>query len=70
MKIRLFVRIITILYFVTDILLDRAIKDPKLNCFLDLEVLKRFRTFGGVRIEDDVLIKDNGVEIFSIVPRT
>lgn len=58
------------LFFRLDILLDRSIEDPKLNCFIDLEVLKRFRTFGGVRIEDDVLIRDNDVEIFSIVPRT
>lgn len=56
-------------YFI-DILLDRAIADPNLNVFFNLEVLKRFRNFGGVRIEDDVLIRKDGVEIFSIVPRT
>lgn len=56
-------------YFI-DILLDRAVADPKMSCFIDLEVLKRFRNFGGVRIEDDVLIREESVEIFSIVPRT
>lgn len=56
-------------YFI-DILLDRAVEDPKLNCFIDLEALKRFRQFGGVRIEENVVIRDFGVEVFSIVPRT
>lgn len=56
-------------YFI-DILLDRAIADPKMNCFIELEVLKRFRNFGGVRIEDDVLITKDSCEIFSVVPRT
>merc|ERR1712232_1688 len=56
-------------YFI-DILLDRAVADPKLNRFIELEVLQRFRNFGGVRIEDDVLIRKDSVEIFSVVPRT
>lgn len=56
-------------YFI-DILLDRAVADPKLSCFINLDVLERFRRFGGVRIEDDVLIRKESVEIFSIVPRT
>lgn len=56
-------------YFI-DILLDRAVADPKLSQFIELEVLQRFRNFGGVRIEDDVLIQRDSVEIFSIVPRT
>ena len=30
----------------------------------------RFKRFGGVRIEDDVLITKTGMENFSIVPRT
>lgn len=34
------------------------------------ENLDRFWTFGGVRIEDDVLVTKTGVENFSIVPRT
>lgn len=56
-------------YFITS-LLDRAIADPKLNVFLNLEVLQRFRNFGGVRIEDDVLITKDGNVVFSVVPRT
>lgn len=56
-------------YFI-DILLDRAVADPKLSCFIDLEALKRFRNFGGVRIEDNVVIRKDSAEVFSIVPRT
>ncbi|TMW49509.1 hypothetical protein DOY81_005399 [Sarcophaga bullata] len=56
-------------YFI-DILMDKALADPKLNKFLVKEVFERFRKFGGVRIEDDVLITKTGVENFAIVPRT
>lgn len=56
-------------YFV-NILMDRALSDPNLKKFINVEVFERFRNFGGVRIEDDVLIKKDGNENFAIVPRT
>ena len=56
-------------YFI-DILMDKALADPKLNKFIVKETFERFRKFGGVRIEDDVLITKTGVENFAIVPRT
>ncbi|XP_036343902.1 xaa-Pro dipeptidase [Rhagoletis pomonella] len=56
-------------YFI-EYLMDRALADPNLNKFIVVEVYERFRKFGGVRIEDDVLITKDGCENFAIVPRT
>ncbi|XP_005178242.1 xaa-Pro dipeptidase [Musca domestica] len=56
-------------YFI-DILMDKALADPNLNKFIVKDVFERFRTFGGVRIEDDVLITKTGNVNFASVPRT
>lgn len=51
-------------------LLEKAKKDPKLSCFLVNEVIERFTNFGGVRIEDDVIVTKDGIENITNVPRT
>eukprot|EP00099_Drosophila_melanogaster_P012979 NP_001287306.1 dipeptidase C, isoform B [Drosophila melanogaster] len=56
-------------YFI-NWLMDRALADPNIAKFINAEMFNRFRNFGGVRIEDDVLITKTGVENFAIVPRT
>merc|ERR1712154_241080 len=56
-------------YFI-DFLLDRAIADPELSKFIVVDRINEYRGFGGVRIEDDVIINENGAELMSIVPRT
>ncbi|CEF68016.1 Xaa-Pro dipeptidase [Strongyloides ratti] len=56
-------------YFI-DSLLDKALSDPDQAKFLNKNVLEEYRGFGGVRIEDDVIIWKNGNENMSILPRT
>lgn len=56
-------------YFIKP-LLEKAKKDPKLSCFLVNEVIERFTNFGGVRIEDDVIVTKDGIENITNVPRT
>jgi Xaa-Pro dipeptidase len=56
------------LYFI-DAILDPALADPSLSHLLVPEVIARFRGFGGVRIEDDVLVTPDGARNLTRVPR-
>ncbi|KAF6288757.1 peptidase D [Rhinolophus ferrumequinum] len=57
------------IYFI-DHLLDEALADPARACFFNCEVLQSYRGFGGVRIEEDVVVTDSGMELLTCVPRT
>lgn len=55
-------------YFI-DPLLDMALANEKQKIFFDTERLKSFRGFGGVRLEDDVLVTADGCENLTNCPR-
>jgi len=57
------------IYFI-DHLLDQALANPDQAKFLVVDEIDRFRGFGGVRIEDDIAITADGVELLTCVPRT
>lgn len=56
-------------YF-NDPTLDKALRNPAQAKFINAEVLKRFRGTGGCRLEDDVLVTEDGCENLTILPTT
>lgn len=57
------------IYFV-DHLLDQALGDDTVKRFLVPAAIERFREFGGVRLEDDVVVTEDGVRNLTNCPRT
>jgi Xaa-Pro dipeptidase len=58
------------IYFI-DFLMDEAEQSPVLSKYINKEELEKYRGFGGVRIEDDVMIEDDWVESYQEeLPRT
>ncbi|XP_002735088.1 xaa-Pro dipeptidase-like [Saccoglossus kowalevskii] len=56
-------------YFIAPVL-EAALENPEQSKFLCREVIERFMNFGGVRIEDDIVITADGMELLTCVPRT
>ncbi|GBF92263.1 Xaa-Pro dipeptidase-like [Raphidocelis subcapitata] len=56
-------------YFI-KLLIQPALQDPARAKFLNAEALARFMDFGGVRLEDNVLVTERGAESLTDVPRT
>jgi len=58
------------IYFIPD-LIDQWEAEKKHAEFIDYEALKAYRDFGGVRIEDDILITENGCKALGKpIPKT
>lgn len=55
-------------YFI-DSLLNMALSDERQKKFINIDRLKDFRGFGGVRLEDDVSITTDGCENLTLCPR-
>ena len=53
-----------------DHLLDAAQQNPAQAKFFNWDKVNSMRGTGGVRIEDDVLVLADGIENFTLVPRT
>ena len=46
---------------------DSAMQDPELAGFFVQEKIAEYRGFGGVRIEDDIIITKDGCEVIHIL---
>lgn len=55
-------------YFI-DVLLDLALANPAQSKFLNPSRLEEFRGSGGVRLEDDVVVTQDGCENLTLCPR-
>ncbi|MBO6621962.1 MAG: aminopeptidase P family protein [Balneola sp.] len=56
------------IYFVPAVL-NPAMADPEKNQFLNTEKVESLLGFGGVRIEDDIIVTENGLENMTNVPK-
>jgi len=57
------------IYFITSLLLP-AFADPEKSQFLNEERIRQFLHFGGVRLEDDVVVTATGIDNLTVCPRT
>ncbi len=57
-------------YFIPE-LIDQWKAERKHEAFINYEVLERYRDFGGIRVEDDVLVTESGYRLLGkAVPKT
>lgn len=57
------------IYFI-DCLLDKALNDAVLSKFMVKDEIEKYRGFGGVRIEDNIVVTATGIELLTQVPRS
>jgi Xaa-Pro aminopeptidase len=58
------------LYFIPE-LIDRWKAENKCSDFIDYDMVEKYRDFGGIRVEDDVLVTENGHKVLGKkIPKT
>jgi Xaa-Pro aminopeptidase len=58
------------IYFIPE-LIDRWKAENKCASFIDYDAVKKYKDFGGIRIEDDCLVTESGCrELGKPIPRT
>lgn len=58
------------IYFIPE-LIDRWKAEQKNSQYINYELLEEYRNFGGIRIEDDVLVTETGCRVLGkIIPKT
>jgi Xaa-Pro aminopeptidase len=50
------------IYFIPE-LIDRWKAEQRCSAYINYDAVEKYRNFGGIRIEDDVLVTDNGYRI-------
>lgn len=56
--------------YIIPALLEPSFSDPGLKVHLDVSRLSQMMEFGGIRIEDNIIIRENGPENLTDVPKT
>lgn len=56
-------------YFCREYIEGYFLSNPKHAKFIDKDVLEKFYAVGGVRIEDDILVTEDGYENLSTAPK-
>ncbi|CAO3626203.1 unnamed protein product [Cunninghamella echinulata] len=56
------------IYF-CDFLIDPFLKDAETSKYINVDALNKYRSVGGVRIEDDIIITENGYDNLTTVPK-
>jgi Xaa-Pro dipeptidase len=50
--------------------MDEALANPDQSQFINGEVFEKFRGFGGIRLEDVLVVRPLLTEVFVLLPRT